>query len=60
MSKNIHNNSRRSFRDNEASGRGESYRNQIRETLRRSRRPMTDREIMDEMMDREFPLRMCT
>lgn len=45
--KNIHDNSRKSYRENESSGKGETYRQKIIELLTETGEEMTDRQIID-------------
>lgn len=44
--KDIHDNSRKSHREHEGSGRGATYRQKIKALLALTGRPMTDREIL--------------
>ena len=44
--KDIHDNSRKSHREHESSGKGATYRQQIVALLTETGRPMTDREIL--------------
>lgn len=48
--KDIHDNSRQSYKENEESGRGETYRQKIVALLSSTARPMTDRQIIDTLM----------
>ncbi len=45
--KNIHDNSRQSYKENEKSGRGETYRQKIIELLTETGEELTDRQIMN-------------
>jgi hypothetical protein len=45
--KKIHKHSRKSYRENESSGKGETYRRQIIDLLTETGESMTDRKIMD-------------
>jgi len=47
MDKDIHSNSRKSYHENEDSGKGQTYRNRIQKLLEDTRECMTDRQIMD-------------
>lgn len=45
--KDIHDNSTKSYRENESSGKGETYRKKIVDLLTKANEPMTDRQIIN-------------